>query len=346
MLARATSTMEDAADASRSGVREGRRNALHAETAADGMYANGHKADILKRGTLRDPGVVRSRKRSRFFLGRRPGPSTPPGIFLAAAAASGLLLVSSVTVRLIACFKASVSPGATSREVFTGVTSRWLAGRHDDVRLSSIPARGGSSRSRLATAPALLSERTSFRPSVGEECLGGPFAELLSELHTKVRRPLTFSSTTPAQKTLPATTSNPNPAALTPNTAKLPVPTTPTGENPPRSIEHLGRSRALMPRWLAQLTVPAVLVGVGVSIALVDLGLFLAVWLYNGFGKQIGLKIAVCAFSAVGVAALIVAGVLAGAMALRLRARSEPVTEKAQKTGDSSEDAVIEIVHQ
>ena len=143
--------MHDPENANGSGVQGGRRTAIRPETSSEDSNVIAEKGEMLEGGSFSDARVAR-RKRS-HFRERRPGTSTLRGVSVAAAAL-GILLISLVTVRFIVCFKASMSYRTTPRGVFPGVTSRKLAKRQKEERLSLIPA--GADESESAPAESVL----------------------------------------------------------------------------------------------------------------------------------------------------------------------------------------------
>lgn len=138
--------------------------------------------EFPEKGGSSDFEVTRSKRRSRTFSQRLRDKGTLPGISTVVAAL-GVLLISSVTIRLIACFRASALPGTSSRGGIPRVTFRRLSDEQGDADASSEGGHDGDPGS-APPSPGPVSSRRAVRPSVGEEC--EHLESLLTEFNSRL----------------------------------------------------------------------------------------------------------------------------------------------------------------
>ncbi|PHJ16828.1 hypothetical protein CSUI_009351 [Cystoisospora suis] len=129
---------------SQTGVGVGGQKVASPETLGAYMNPGEEKTSVLEHLRVLDYGVTRRRKRGRLG-GGRPESRTGPGVssIMGAAAALGVLIISLVAIRFIACSKTLVLQAGTPRRTLSGITSRKLGDRQDGVELTPLSNSGG-----------------------------------------------------------------------------------------------------------------------------------------------------------------------------------------------------------
>lgn len=133
---------EDARSQADVGVRA--RKASRPETLGAYMDSSKEKTSILGELRVLDNGVTRRRRRSRFG-GGRPESKTELGVssVMTAVAVLGVLIISLLAIRFVACSRTLMSQGATRGRMLSGTTSRKLAHGQDGVELTPLSKGGG-----------------------------------------------------------------------------------------------------------------------------------------------------------------------------------------------------------